>query len=86
MTCGVALQSVRHRSGVLILPCGRLRDGNLLRNHDRTVLVSLRYWMDATAACVMLGFAEFLASNVEQVSHLGGKHGEDRECLRNPVY
>jgi hypothetical protein len=50
MTGGVALQSVCQSGGVLILPCGRLRNGNLLRNHGYTVLVSLRYWMDATAA------------------------------------
>jgi hypothetical protein len=50
MTCGVALQSVRQSGGVLILPCGRQRNGNSLRNHSYTVLVSLRYWMDATAA------------------------------------
>jgi hypothetical protein len=50
MTCGVALQSVRQSGAVLILPCGLQRTGNLLRNGGYTVLVSLRNWMDATAA------------------------------------
>jgi hypothetical protein len=50
MTCGVALQSESQSGGVLILPCGRQRNGSLFRNRGYKVLVSLPYWMDATAA------------------------------------